>query len=320
MKSIAAIKLFLHKERKQLFGKYNLNLIMLIGVFLIAIISIGFSTASTAYLEKRMSDPFVTCVDVSVRQIYSDGFKALDEFMLNPENQKKFAYRHPETQHFLQYRFYKSDGGRIPLDGLSFTVVSPLDSAIFTPGNVIRNRLEPIEDKTFGIIVSESALKKLGFSDEITVLEQYYSTYFDSIDGAFAVPILAIVRELPYQCDFFATRAYAMHQIFNEGDGFALNDKSYAERLRILVPETDVRVIKSFVSPKIEQEGDEQPYYAPWANNYVVFTYKTAIDNRVPLFDSIFNVIKKQYPQCIRAFDFHNYKITSEDQSTMEPN
>lgn len=303
MTSLSAIKLFLQKERKQLFGRYYLNLMMLIGVFLIAIISIGFSMASTAYLQKKMSDPFVTCVDITVRQRNSKGIECLREFIENPDHQKKFAYRHPEQQYFLQHKFYSAEDRPVSLDGLSFQVESPMDTAVLSANNIIRSRLQPLEDDEFGIILSQSALKKLRLTDEITVLRQHYETSLDA-EGSFAVPILAIVRELPYQCDFFATKAYAMHDTYDEADYFAVNNLSYANRLYVLFPEDEEIDGISSRFDEIWQDGEEMPYFIPWQSNYILYTYRTNAENRVRLFDSIYSEIQKEHPQSIRAFNF----------------
>lgn len=319
MKSYEAIKLFHKKECKQLLGRYYINLCMLIGVFLIAILSIGFSEASLAYLQKKMSDPFVTCVEINVNQIDGD-YGGLKMFVENTSNQKRFSYHHPEQQYFLQDRFYATNGNKIPLDGLSFDIKSPIDTAILSANNIIHRRIAPIKDTDFGIIISQSALLKLGYHTDVTIIEQYYRNSFGG-DGKFAVPILAIVKELPNKCDFFATYSYAMHKMYDESDFFRLNDELYAQKLYILCPDdpTSKEKIEKLSFEEISREDKAVPYFIPWDSNYLIYEFATDLSSAIQLYDSIFIQIQKCDIQYKRAFDFEAYnRFKHQDEITNE--
>ena len=77
-----AISLFLKKEGQELLGKHKANFWVLAAIFLLAILSIGFGSASLKYLKYKMDDPFVKWVDIIDQQgAVKVGGNPLEEYL-----------------------------------------------------------------------------------------------------------------------------------------------------------------------------------------------------------------------------------------------
>ena len=121
-----AFLLFFRRENRQLQGRNLISLWVTCGVFFVAILSAGFSIASMNYLEEKMSDPFVTCIDIPVDQLWSNGYVELDEFITEPKNQSKLGYTSPENVYLLSERFQINTEKNVQLDGRTLSMESPL--------------------------------------------------------------------------------------------------------------------------------------------------------------------------------------------------
>ena len=87
-------KMFYKNERKELLGKNNINLWILLLIFFITFCAIGFGNGSLKYLKHKMRDPFVNWVTIKVPYSHSADYinKTMTELNENNELKEKFSY------------------------------------------------------------------------------------------------------------------------------------------------------------------------------------------------------------------------------------
>ena len=300
-----AFLLFFRRENKQLQGRNLLCLWVTVGVFLVAILSAGFSVASMDYLQEKMSDPFVTCIDIPVSQSWSKGYEELEEFLAKPSNQLQLGYQSVEKVNLISDYFQVSPEKSLQLDGRTLYMNSPLKGPILSNNNVIQQRIEPIKDSDFGLIICEEGLDKLDLKgDDPAFLRQV--VYIDDSIYTFSVPILAIVKRLPNMCDFIATYAYAQQDIAKEGaHHFDLSKDQYNKELRLVALDSQQEDIKKFIAKQeYVTSVATQPYFGAWSNEYSMLIVKSDLDNRKDYFNELFKLIQKKYPEVERIIDF----------------
>lgn len=261
MKNLDAFKLFFRRESKRLFGHRNICLWVTSCVFLLAILSVGFGHASMDYLKIKMSDPFVTCVDIVVSQIYAEK-DSLGPYL--QRNQSKYNYAEPEYVHFLNSdKFIDGNGRPRQLDGRTLSMKSPLkNSTILSPSNVICLREDTIQDSDFGIILSLDGLEHLSMIGERPT---FLRRMVPGTESHFSVPILAIVKQLPNMCDYIGTDAYAQRQIANKReksiDSYDITLLKYNKQLDLAVPDTTSEVFKTYLKNQYDIYSIEvRPY------------------------------------------------------------
>jgi hypothetical protein len=198
------------------------------------------------YLQEKMSDPFVTCIDIPVDQLWSNGYDELEEFLAKPSNQLQLGYQSVEKVNLISAYFQVSPEKSLQLDGRTLYMNSPLKGPILSNNNVIQQRIEPIKDSDFGLIICEEGLDKLDLKgDDPAFLRQV--VYIDDSIYTFSVPILAIVKRLPNMCDFIATYAYAKQEIAEGAHHFDLSKDQYNKELRLVALDSQQEDIKKFI-------------------------------------------------------------------------
>ncbi len=221
MKNKDAIVLFLKKEGQELLGKRKANFWVLTAIFLLAILSIGFGSASLQYLKYKMDDPFVQWVDIIAQQGTTKvGLVPIEEYLNKAETQNHFQFKDPQ-QNFVQSMYFRnrSNGKDVQLQGRSIKSNSAVLGKILESDNVIKNREGiPYTDSELGIIITAEALEKAGYDgynpplfvklslpyDEETCqmigLADGYNGYYEV-----AFPIVAVVKQLPGMYSFLFT-------------------------------------------------------------------------------------------------------------------
>lgn len=299
-----AFLLFFQRENEQLQGRNRLSLWVTCAVFFVAILSAGFSVASMNYLEEKMSDPFVTCIDIAVDQLWSKGYDELNHFVTS--HQTTLGYSSPENVYLLSERFQISENRTIQLDGRTLSMNSPLkNTTILSINNVIQQRVEPIKDSDFGIILSEEGLEKLELKGECPaflrqVVDINDSTYY------FSVPVLAVVKRLPNMCDFVVTYAYAQQEIAEGAHHFNLSYDQYNKELWIVTFDHQIEEIEQFI---LQQEGDARvssvPYFGSWSNDHNMLVIKSDTENRSEYYSKLFQSVREHYPDVEHIIDFN---------------
>jgi len=297
-------KIFRKNERGQLFGVGNGRLWLMAFLMLVAASSTGFATASLNYLKDKMSNPFVSCVDVVIDQLWSNGSEELDKFVDDEAHQKEFRYNSSEKVWLLSSEFLKKDSRAVRLDGRTIYMNSPiLKRTIFSEENVICKKYE-IKDTDFGIILSKEGLKKLeGTKPEFVILPVYVD---DSTSCEVTVPVLAIVKELPDMCDFLMTHAYAQHVLRSNADHFNVSTVEFNKRMKVVCESDDHDAITNEIKGDIEFEiidNNVIPYDESWSEDYCVIEVVTDSSNKYTLYKNLFSKLKSKYEQVYRVYE-----------------
>lgn len=316
MKNKDAEYLFLKKERIELFGHKKINIVLLSIVFLLSVLSIGFASACLSYLEHKMEDKFVNCIDIIVNQAYGNGYDDLKTFMNDSYANKSYGIEDEEEVYMIVGKFIDGSGSRTQLDGRSCMADSPiLYDCILSEQNVVDGKVcqSPLDNKDVSVIVSVDGLKKLELDTSVVFLEKKEPCY-DEDTASFSVPIYAIVKELPDMCDFLVTEAY-YKQLFiadaNENkDAFDVSGEKYNEKLYICVPES----IKDDLVKRVKQDGlsvDEEPYKKSYSNEYSRLIVESRQGANRELYDSLYSVYSSSFKGLARIYDFEfpNYEI-----------
>ncbi len=213
-----AISLFLKKEGQELLGKHKANFWVLAAIFLLAILSIGFGSASLKYLKYKMDDPFVQWVDIIAQQgALKVGGTPLEEYLRKTDVQNQYQFKDPQPNYVLSMYFRNGNTGKdVQLEGRSIKANSAVLSKILASDNVVENRnTVPFSENELGLIITEDALEKAGYGNGKTPLFVKLSIPYD-IDmcemiglgsgnkGYYEVafPIVAIVKQLPGMYSF----------------------------------------------------------------------------------------------------------------------
>jgi len=221
MKNKEAIKLFIKREGLELLGKRMGNLVVMTVIFIIAIISIGFGSASLTYLKFKMDDPFVQWVDIIAQQGASKvGGIPLEEFLNKKDIQEHYQFIDPQPNYVQSIYFRHIHSGKdIQLEGRSIKGNSSVLSGILSDDNVIENRSSlPFGDKELGIIITAEALTRIGYEINdaprfVNISMPFDAEMCESIGlgsgnkGYYEVafPVVAIVNQLPGMYSFMFT-------------------------------------------------------------------------------------------------------------------
>lgn len=218
MKNKDAIILFFKKEGQELLGKRKSNFVILLAIFLLAILSISFGSASMSYLKFKMDDPFVQWVDIIADQTSNkvDAIPVTD-YLKKQDVQAHFQFVNPQENYVQSIYFRHSESGKdIQLQGRSINAGSAVLSKILDDENVVELRKGiPYGDNELGIIITEEALTRIGYERGKIPGFVHFSQPFDketceSIGlgignkGYYEVafPIVAVVKQLPGMYSF----------------------------------------------------------------------------------------------------------------------
>ena len=164
-------KLFVKREGKVVLGKNYSNLWLLISVLTLTFLAIAFSNASLNYLSFKMNDPFINWVDI--KNEYGEG--DIDGLMQGLADSTVM-----EEYHFVDYQmdystnqnfFGKSDNMVQYLSCRFFQSFAdnPLIESILDSENVVNGasvRYQDLDDEMIGIIITQDAVRKLGYVGE----------------------------------------------------------------------------------------------------------------------------------------------------------
>ena len=248
------LKLLASREAKVVLGKNFFNLWLLSLVLFATFVSIAFSNGSMNYLSDKMNDPFTNWVDIQkgygngnfddLRNAVED--EALqDRFLFNEvQNDNYFAFTmlaKNENFQYLEIRFFESFN-------------SKLMQAILNEENVVNGcsvSKDSLINETYGIIVTQDVLEKLGYSANTPPAYLHYMSRsvnadtlgFKLYENEFAaapLPLLAVVKRLPGNLDMIASK-FLYEQWSNDYTfPLDLNNRDYKRNLIYFV-ENDVR-------------------------------------------------------------------------------
>ena len=244
------LRLLARRESKEVLGKKSANLWLLTAVLAATFISIAFSNGSMIYLDEKMNDPFTNWVDIKNNK--TGGTARLVRDLDDEALRERFLYDNVQQDHINSLIFQGRTGQDCYLEIRFFEhLQGKIVEAVMNPDNLVGGARVPSEglnDETVGVILSESALTRLGFSEDSIPAYVDHKSYAvgPNVDPTFvpgfrdgfapvALPVLGVVRRLPGNVDMIAsTYLFKLRQDNSDG-GYQLSVGQHPEYLRSLV-------------------------------------------------------------------------------------
>lgn len=318
IKNVSANGLFFARERTELEGRHKRNIVVLVGILILAILSIGFANASLKYLQYKMSDPYATCVDVTVDQIGRERSQ-LDAFGTNNENKIRFGYNETENVYLQSGWFLTSDGETPQLSERSFRVGSPTIDNVLRPTNVIVRQQRPIEENDICVILSQDAIDLLGDSCPVFIRE-----YLPQCDKFISLPVYAIVKNLPSMSHIFISQAYADQILYENASKKDLNSEMLNKDLIICCRDAQVNQIQNTIISHFDSVSvagiSAEGYYITWSSEFSQITVHADCSSRVAYYDSIYSLIDSMFEGVERIYDFSSYSDENLGSDIISPN
>lgn len=208
------ITVFGKSELKSILAKWQ-PMTLLVLVVILALWCIGFSSGAEKYLRQKMDSPFVKFLSVDL-----DYYKATDqEFMdtlevkLNRQlNKDKFHY---DKINFISYwtpYFFSTKSNPIMARVRAIDEDDDLYRFIFNEGLVVSSNPKRIDQARWSVIVTQRYLERLGHVSGSFPAYLKYVYSQNKTDTPVAIPIAAIVQQLPDNCDMLVS--WELYQAF----------------------------------------------------------------------------------------------------------
>lgn len=283
-------RLFVKREGKVVLGKNHSNLWLLTAVLTATFLAIAFSNASLSYLSLKMDDPFINWVDI--KNDYGEGnFYGLEYALDSDLNKEEYHYNDYQKDYYYTFMFYGKDDDVIEYLKCRFfeNLNTDLVRDILKDDNVIKgwkvNDISEVDENTIGVIITEEAMKKLGYTRapayidhqnfiEIVSAYDYCLDIVEETDEYAATrlpfPVLGVVKRLPGNVDLISG-SYFYKQYWNDSTHpFNLAKDIYSENLSYFVPaEVDAEAFKTDVLDAAAElcdaqvEADDVSFYVP---------------------------------------------------------
>lgn len=203
-------EIFFIKEGKELLGRSYTNFWFLFSIFFLTFFAIGFANGSLKYLEEKMSSPFIKWVSIDVPLNKADQILGIQK-KLNEDSVSKhlFSYKTVTGYNLAPLRFWdKKKKGTRPFNGRSIEVENRMLDEICSSDNLIYGR--PLKSNNeVGVIVTKKLLEKIHLPVKSGFIMMAFSDDVNKdVDREIALPIIAVVKELPDLCDFVTTQYF----------------------------------------------------------------------------------------------------------------
>lgn len=244
-------RLFVKREGKVMLGKHYSNLWLLFGVLTATFFAIAFSNASMHYLDFKMNDPFINWVDIK-NEHGDDDFSGLESALADEELKLRYHYGGYQTDYYFNYNFWAADNESIHYFRCRFFEKirdNKLIDAILDQDNLVEGwgiDTDRLVDKSFGIIMTEDAFNKLGYTEAPAYVNYTRPcTGADSLgfelgiedNGYVPLPLLGVVKRLPGGIDVISTKYFYEQDNNSANNPLHLNNISYASSLYYFVPD-----------------------------------------------------------------------------------
>lgn len=211
-------QLFLVKEGRSLIGKGYTNLIALIAILSITLMAIGFANGSLEYLNKKLNDPFVNWITITIPQARADQTNKMLQVLNSEEIKKEFSIKSVLTykEQALGFKdqkdniFNQAQGRSVQLGEYG---EDPMIQDIMKDGNRIFGDEHGFRGpKDLSIIVTEKFLKQFNYNTE-TPLVYFDNPVKDTITNkwvSLSVPIgiRGVVKDMPGKVDFIYSQYF----------------------------------------------------------------------------------------------------------------
>ena len=329
MKKKDAYKLFFRKETKELQGKKRINFFILIVIFVVAILAVGFGSASLDYLSYKMEDPFINWIDIITGQTTAQGKTPVKEFIEQEENQKKYLFVDPQGNYVLSQYFRNIENEReMQLQGRSISANSAVMDKILDGNNLVVKRQISISDNDYGLIITYESLLKLGYTDipKFVVASRGYDSIssqqmgvIGGIDGNYPIlfPVIAVVKQLPGMYSFLFTKRYLNEVSDFNTTPFDILSDSNNEKLLLVGKEEYLNTIVND-DKLLGYNCIIKKYLESWSEELYCLEINSDeySGNLILLYNELYRYLLGKYPEIKRIYKFNDYS----PQTTRVPN
>jgi hypothetical protein len=313
---VSFIKVFLLPELINL-AKSKIKLLFLVFVVFISLWCIGFSNAIRNYLQKKMDNPFVRFVTVTLPM--GSDIDSLTNDLNNPVNQNRFNYR-GFSEIYTCIPNFQGINSKKPDAYIRAVNKDDEFYKFLLNNNDILLSEEPVDitknETSWGCIVTEDYLKKLGYENTNI---SYIGYLRPSTDGTseqiVPIPVAAVVKQLP---DFY-------NMVVSENLYKAIKGLLVENPLDIDLHKQELCVFFETDKSKIEIENlikNKIPNISiikEMPNECHLQGIRLSFDTETP--DADFNLLKSSYPQinmlktldCVNNFSIPQIKLVRPD-------
>ena len=265
------LTLFLKKERSELFGRQNKNLIWLSLILLITFLSLGFSNGSLKYLKLKMDDPFIEYLDIPIPFTKTDNIKEIRNYLEASEQKDSFNYHKVFGYNRFAFEFFKKNESRV-IFGRTIEPGSSLCDKILSKENLIIGRNE-LSNDDIGIILSQSLLDEMEIKGNPIFISLRYSIVKINIDSTYVIdyvipmPVIAIVKQLPGS-NYFATTPKLFATYHCDDNHYDLSKPTYNRDLTYFIP-GEIEVADNFKEHVSMLIKDSKKFSAKCTNIFI---------------------------------------------------
>lgn len=319
--------LFYKKEGKELSGRKNGNIILLSVVFFVAVMSVGFASASLSYLRFKMDNPFINWVDIIAGQkVNSTNCKMeLLHFLGDTAIQKHYNFEKPQPNYVLSmfFRVYgTNDMEEKQFEGRTIDVDGPVLGRILAEDNVVKKNPQHYSDNCLGLIVTDETLKKIGYTgDNYPFFVQLALPYDknsctniglkDELGGYYPVwfPVYAVVKQLPGMYSFLFTKRF-WNDMHSEGTCWDITDVENNKDLLLCGTEAAINDIRLQIKDKKNLKFSEDKYCVSW-KELKLLRIESNNDNPSLYYNQLVKELNVEGRSVCRIYDFapeNNYE------------
>ena len=333
------INLLIKREGKVVLGKHCFNLWLLTAVLVATFASVAFSNGSMAYLNEKMNDPFTNWVNIENERQGRE--TELREELKDADLQQRFGYNDIQAdaeEGLLMFR-YRSNHTDYMQARFFERMNSPLMEKVLDDDNVVMNKSinpELLQDNMLGFIVTQDALKTMGYSiDSIPPFIDLYS-YSPKIDTLVSrgivldkdsnlfyrapLPVLAVVRRLPMNMSMVSGKYFMAQYKSNVRNPLSMTHEEYFKELYYFVSEGKedffTNLIKKVIPDSLKDSNggvlamDEESFECPmrtWKSGRI---YKICIGDRftpIQVYEDIAEQVETQVSpiDICRVFEYN---------------
>lgn len=300
------LRILMAREGKEVMGRMGSNMWLLTLVMVATYTSIAFSEGSMNYLRDKMEDPFTLWVNISRQtddnKTSVEKFNAFYDSLELQSNKDLYDYNAVITSQYSHYGMM----GQTSSDYSSARFFEHLNTRllqkVMDETNIVEGcdrNMALLNDQTMGVIVTLSAIKRLGFDEQHLPAYIRYQSLNSGADSLglslyekeylpVALPVLAVVRRLPNNVQMVSGN-YLYSQLENVGSTDPFDFGSHKEMY--------LQQLVFYVAEDMKNEFDE------YVKTVVPDTYQSEVTiNDDPGQD--YNTMKTWKPGTLRKIDF----------------
>ncbi|PCJ82006.1 MAG: hypothetical protein COA49_03325 [Bacteroidetes bacterium] len=298
MRKFDFIVYFGFPEFKSITGSKFKNLIALTLIIFISIIAIGLGNSATLYLKKKMDNPFIKFLNVTI-----DYSNKIDVNILDSINLKThYGYSTIEPVKFNRLTMVSPTHGEFEVTVRLIRESSVFYNFIKTDPEISKTEMY-LEDEKFGCIVTEEFLTEMGYSlGNVSFI--YYLNYRTS--DTIPIQISGIVSQLPDYADMLISKEF--FNAISEDGRLDVNSGFHNGYLQFYIPNVN-KIPKDLMSSGYSIIGD-----------YNLVTSSGIIIEKKGSFNGVeISNLANNYPGAIRLYDYAKNPTSITDEYVNKP-